>query len=79
VLSLWVVLSMPSSLMQGWLVLGRVIDVPVYQDVLTWDDLAGAVLITWGNLYDQCSSSQVSVVYIVCLHCMKDVDVLADS
>jgi hypothetical protein len=35
--------SMPSSLKQGWLVLDRVIDVPVYQVVLAWDDLAGAV------------------------------------
>jgi hypothetical protein len=70
------VLSMPSTLMQGWLVLDRVIDVPVYQGVLAWDDLARAVSkgLRWCIRVPWCSQSQVPSICDVCLQCVKDVD-----
>jgi len=68
--------SMPSTLMQGWLVLDRVIDVPVYQGVLAWDDLARAVSkgLRWCIRVAWCSQSQVPSICDVCLQCVKDVD-----
>jgi hypothetical protein len=37
--------SMPPTVgtRDGWLILDRVIDVPVYQDILTWDGLSQVI------------------------------------
>ena len=37
--------SMPSTFgtRDGWLILDRVIDVPVYQDILTWNELSQVI------------------------------------
>ena len=37
--------SMPPTIgmWDGWLILDRVIDAPVYQDILTWDGLSQAI------------------------------------
>jgi hypothetical protein len=70
--------SMLSTLMQGWLVLDWVIDVPVCQGVLAWDDLARAVSegLRWCIRVTWCSQSQVPSICDVCLQCVKDVDEL---
>ena len=65
-----IVMSMPSTLMHGWLVLVRVIDGPVYQDVLTWDDYSQSSLKGIGVIQFILMLSKSSTIHLWCVLAM---------
>ena len=52
----------PDLLMRGWLSMDRVIDAPVYRDILTWERLTGPVLSAFQALQGPFQSSSLHLL-----------------